>query len=262
MDYQHLLAIAREGTALAAKNLENLWQVPRHVSIKNDESLLTQIDTENEKILVDFFKKMTPDFGFLGEESGIHEAAQSDSPYWYVDPVDGTSNMVHRFPWACVSVGLVVNREPVVGVVNNPIQHHEFWGAKGYGAWLNGEKIHVSGNDQFERALLATGFPVGPHQTRFANLENFAAVSMDTHSVRRPGSAALDLCAVAAGWLDGFWEIKLKPWDTAAGVLIVREAGGKATGFEGDDYDPHVPFIIASNGILHDDIQKRVRKNG
>ena len=262
MQYENALSLAREAASLAAAHLKKLWDVPRHVEIKNDESLLTQIDTENEKILVDFFAKHTPDFGFLGEESGIHEAQKSGQPYWYVDPVDGTSNMVHRFPWACISIGLVVDDQPVVGVVNNPIQRHEFYAAKGCHAYLNGTQIHVSSNREFDRALLATGFPVGPHHDRFPNYENFGNVSLKVHSVRRPGSAALDLCCVAAGWLDGFWEINLKPWDTAAGVIIAREAGGTVTGFEGDDYDPHVPFIIATNGILHDQLARIVRKNG
>ncbi len=263
MDLEKCLSIAREGAKLAADNLKRLWDVPRCVSIKGDESLLTQIDAENERILTEFFAEQTPDFGFLGEETGIHEAKQSDAPYWYVDPVDGTSNMVHRFPWACVSIGLVVKGEPVVGVVNNPIQGHEFYGAKGLGAYLNGERLHVAQNNEFARALLATGFPVGPHTgTTFPNVHNFERVSLACHSVRRPGSAALDLCAVACGWLDGFWEINLKPWDTAAGTLLVREAGGTVTGFEGDAYDPHDRYIIATNTIFHDTLSSLVRKDG
>lgn len=262
MNHEKNLNIAREAAALAASNLARLWTVPREISIKSDESLLTQIDTENESILVDFFSKHTPDFGFLGEESGIHEAQKSGEPYWYVDPVDGTSNMAHRFPWACISIGLVVEGQPVVGVINNPIQGHEFYGGQGLGAFFNGQRMHVSQSGDFARSLLATGFPVGPHKDRFPNLENFGRVSMAVHSVRRPGSAALDLACVAAGWFDGFWEINLKPWDTAAGVILVREAGGRVTGFEGDAYDPHVPYIIATNGVIHDDLDAIVRKNG
>lgn len=262
MNYSQLLDIARQAAQLAADNLSQKWLIPREVSIKADESLLTQIDTQNESLIADFFRKHTPDFGFLGEEGGIQNARNADEPFWYVDPVDGTSNMVHRFPWACVSIGLVVSGKPVVGVVNNPIQHHEFYAAQSLGAYLNGQAIRVSSNREFARALLATGFPVGPHHDTIPNVKNFEAVSRAVHSVRRPGSAALDLCAVAAGWLDGFWEINLKPWDTAAGTIIVREAGGCVTGFEGDAYDAHQPFIIASNGLLHDDLSRIVRKNG
>ncbi len=262
MNYESLLSIAREGAKLAADNLARLWQVPREIHIKSDESLLTQIDTENEAILVSFFQKATPEFGFLGEESGIHEAQKSGEPYWYVDPVDGTSNMAHRFPWACVSIGLVIEGQPVVGVVSNPIQNHEFYGAQGFGSFLNGKQLHVSRNNEFARSLLATGFPVGPHTSRIPNIENFDRVSHAVHSVRRPGSAALDLACVAAGWFDGFWEINLKPWDTAAGVLLVREAGGCATGFEGDAYDPHSPYIIATNGILHRELDALLTKAG
>ncbi len=160
---------------MAAMNLKRLWDVPRSVTIKGDESLLTQIDAENERILSEFLASETPDFGFLGEETGIHAARTSDAPYWYVDPVDGTSNMVHRFPWACVSIGLVVSGKPVVGVVNNPMQAHEFYAAEGMGAFLNDSPIHVSKNAEFSRALLATGFPVGPHPSGvFPNLKILA----------------------------------------------------------------------------------------
>lgn len=262
MDLEKYLELARRGTQIAANNLKRLWDVPRNVSIKADESLLTQIDAENERLLTEYFSEATPECGFLGEETGIHEAKTSKAPYWYVDPVDGTSNMVHRFPWACVSVGLVVDGQPVVGVVSNPIQSQEFYAAQGYGAYLNGTQLHVSTNTEFERALLATGFPVGPHEMRFPNIDNFREVSLRCHSVRRPGSAALDLCSVAAGWLDGFWEIHLKPWDTAAGTIIVREAGGVVTGFDGDPYDPHDKYIIATNGIFHPTLSEIVRKDG
>ena len=257
-----LLALARQAASLAAQNLAERWDEPRDIHIKSDESLVTQIDTQNEKLLVDFFATHTPDYGFLGEEGGIHEAQKSGQPYWYVDPVDGTSNMAHGFPWSCISIGLVVEGQPVVGVVNNPIQNHEFYGAQGLGAWLNGRRLHVSRNADFARALLATGFPVGPHADRFPNLDNFGRVSRAVHSVRRPGSAALDLCCVGAGWFDGCWEINLKPWDTAAGVILVREAGGTVTGFEGDAYDPHVPYIIATNAQFHAPLQALLLKRG
>ena len=263
MDFEQYLDIARSAARLAAENLKKLWDVPRSVTIKGDESLLTQIDAENERILSEYLAAETPDFGFLGEETGIHAAKSSNAPYWYVDPVDGTSNMVHRFPWACVSIGLVVSGKPVVGVVNNPIQGHEFYAAEGLGAYCNDSPIHVSKNTEFSRALLATGFPVGPHPSGiFPNLKNFGEVSLRTHSVRRPGSAALDLCSVACGWLDGFWEINLKPWDTAGGTIIVREAGGIVTGFDGDAYDPHAPYIIATNGVFHKTLSEIVRKDG
>jgi len=261
-DLGRYLALAREATGLAAEHLASSWLAPRQIHIKGDESLVTQIDTENEQILSAFFARATPDFGFLGEEGGIQGAQSSGSPYWYVDPVDGTSNMSHRFPWACVSVGLVVEGVPVVGVVHDPIQENEFYGAQGLGAYLNGRPMRVSAGGELARALLATGFPVGPHQSAIPNMKNFERVSMACHSVRRPGSAALDLACVAAGWLDGFWEINLKPWDTAAGVVLVREAGGCVTGFEGDAYDPHVSYILATNGLLHKAIDELVRKDG
>lgn len=262
MNYESLLNTARKAAQIAAQNLTDRWMVERVVDIKADESLVTQIDTENEALLIDFFSRETPDFGFLGEESGIHDAKKSGQPYWYVDPVDGTSNMAHRFPWSCISIGLVVEGTPVVGVVNNPIQGHEFYAANGLGAWLNQTRLHVSTNAEFQRSLLATGFPVGPHKDRIPNIENFDRVSHAVHSVRRPGSAALDLASVAAGWFDGFWEIHLKPWDTAAGVVLVREAGGTVTGFNDEPYDPHDHFIIASNGIIHRELSSLLGKKG
>lgn len=264
MNFQHYLAIAREAALGAGQNIKRLWEVERELSIKADESLLTQVDTQNEAYLLDFFSKHSPDFGFLGEEGATHETKGAGSPYWCVDPVDGTTNLAHRFQFVCVSIALVVEGEARVGVVYNPMQEQLFCAAQGSGATLNNAPIHVSRESDFRRTLLATGFPVGPFAegAKVANLENFARVSRDCHSVRRPGSAALDLACVAAGYFDGFWEIGLKAWDTPAGCVLVREAGGVVTGFEGDAYDLHAPYIIASNGLIHEALHSRVTKNG
>ena len=261
MDYLHYLDIARRAASAAGQNMLRLWDAPRDISIKSDESLVTQIDTQNEAILTEFMAKETPDFGFLGEESGIHGAQKSGAPFWYVDPVDGTTNLAHRFPWTCISIGLVVEGQPRVGVIFNPLQNQMFCAAESHGATLNDKPIRVSENTDFARALLATGFPVGPSDKRIPNMANFDRVSQICHSVRRPGSAAIDCACVAAGWFDGFWEIGLKPWDTAAGCILIREAGGVVTGFEGDPYDPHIPYIIAGNAAIHARLAELVRKN-
>ncbi|MFA5623785.1 MAG: inositol monophosphatase family protein [Bradymonadales bacterium] len=263
MNYAHYLELACEAAHRAGENIKRLWNVEREISIKSDESLLTQIDTENERLLVDYFQKHSSDIAFLGEETGAHALKNSQEAYWCVDPVDGTTNLAHRFDFVCVSIALVVEGSPKVGVVYNPMQNQLFHAAQDLGAKLNNKPIRVSQESDFKRSLLATGFPVGPFAsgTRIPNMKNFQRISMHCHSVRRPGSAALDLACVAAGFFDGFWEIGLKAWDTPAGTVLVREAGGVVTGFEGDDYDLHNPYIIASNGHIHEELQSYIKKS-
>ena len=260
-DFSAYLAAAEEAARRAGANLRAKWDVERKVDIKADESLLTQIDLENERILREYLTGVFPDTEFFGEEGGWGSGGPGGLS-WYVDPVDGTTNMVHRFPWVSVSIALVESGIPRVGVVYNPIMEHFFSAMEGGGCYLNGGRVFVSGCSDFSRSLLATGFAVGPSDIGIPNMSNFSRVSLHCHSVRRPGSAALDLACVAAGWLDGFWEMGLKPWDTAAGCVLVREAGGTVTGFEGDCYDPHVSHIIATNGKLHGVLSSYLQKSG
>ncbi|MDX9719289.1 MAG: inositol monophosphatase family protein [Myxococcota bacterium] len=224
------------------------WSMRPQIEVKQDDSLVTELDLAAEARIREI---LGSELNILGEEKGA-SAGEGEALWWYVDPVDGTSNLAHRFPWISISIALLEAGKPQLAVVYNPMSEHFFSAQRGKGAFLNGLPIAVSGCERLEQALLATGFPVGPHRDGvLPNLENFARMATRCHSIRRAGSAALDLAAVAAGWFDGFWELGLHPWDSAAGWLLVEEAGGRVSLVDGTDYDPHVPQIVASNGRLH-----------
>ena len=193
-----------------------------------------------------------PDHDILGEEEGLKS---SSSAYrWIVDPVDGTTNYAHGFPYYCVSIALSVEGEIVAGAVYHPIWDELYSAAKGQGATLNGNPIRVSQVDELRRALLSTGFPYDVIQSG-SNYNHFKAMLTYSQGVRRAGSAALDLCQVACGRYEAFWEPGLSAWDVAAGALIVQEAGGTVTNYRGAPFDPYAREILASNTRLHSAIQ-------
>lgn len=219
------------------------------VSYKGVKDLVTEADRAAEAYLRAAIQERFPDHEILGEEEGLKEAA---SPYrWILDPVDGTTNYAHGFPYYCVSVGLSLEGELVVGAVYNPCADELFSAHAGGGATLNGRPIHVSEVARLETALLTTGFPYGIIQDR-SNLGPFERFLMRSQAVRRAGSAALDLCHVACGRYDGFWEAGLSAWDVAAGAVIVREAGGCMSGYRGETFDPYGKRLVASNNHLHE----------
>jgi len=209
--------------------------------------LVTEADREAEAAVRDFLTDRYPDFGFLGEEEG---ESGSGLYRWIVDPLDGTVNFAHRFPFYAVSVALAKGDEVLVGVVLDSPHDELFTTKKGGGAFLNGARIQVSETQELKRSLLATGFPYDVDRVPEA-VEYFRRVISLGIPVRRPGAAALDLAYVAAGRIDGFWEMKLNPWDVAAGVLLVQEAGGRVTDFSGQPFKLQSPYIVASNGKIH-----------
>ena len=180
---------------------------------------------------------------------------------WIVDPLDGTTNFAHSFPFFAVSIGLEIERELVLGVVFNPILHERYEAVRGKGASLNDRPIAVSRVETLEDALLATGFPYTVHQDPERTLLHFRRMITRAQGVRRPGAAALDLCWVAAGCLDGHWEEGLKPWDSAAGGLILEEAGGRLTTYDGTPFSPHEKTIVASNGLIHEAMLRALNDN-
>jgi myo-inositol-1(or 4)-monophosphatase len=188
----------------------------------------------------------------LAEESGAHNTGHNQR--WIIDPLDGTTNYTHSYPFFSVAIGFEDNGEVILGVVYNPYVNEIFWAIKGQGAFLNDEPIKVSKNDGLSKSLLATGFPADTKGNPYNNIKSFSTITDLCHGVRRDGSAALDLCFVACGRLDGFWELKLAPWDTAGGVLIVREAGGKVTSLDGDDFDIYSGRVIATNSLIHQEV--------
>ncbi len=214
--------------------------------------LVTEADREAEAAIRDFLTERHPDFGFLGEEGGESGAGRYR---WIVDPLDGTVNFAHRFPLYAVSVALAKGDEVLVGVVLDSPHDELFTATKGGGAFLNGARIQVSETAELKRSLLATGFPYDVDRVPEA-VEYFRRVISLGIPVRRPGAAALDLAYVAAGRIDGFWEMKLNPWDVAAGVLLIQEAGGRVSDFEGRPFPLESPFIVATNGKIHDQLLK------
>jgi myo-inositol-1(or 4)-monophosphatase len=216
----------------------------------NESDLVTEVDTASEKIIVDFIKKKYPSHGIITEEGGT---SFSKSEYnWVIDPIDGTTNFAHGLPIFAVSIGVQKNGETVAGVVYDIMLSVVYLAELKGGAFENDKKIKVNDNSNLRRALLVTGFPYNVAENPENALEKFAALTKASRGIRRLGSAAIDFCYVAKGVFDGFWEVHLKPWDMCAGKLIVEEAGGLVTDFDGKKIDIFSKKILATNGKVHD----------
>lgn len=228
------------------------------VERKGRIDIVTEVDIKCEKAIVGVIGETFPDHGTLAEEEGGRRA---DAEYkWVIDPIDGTTNYSHGFPMYCASVALEERGRIILGAVYDPTRDEMFAASRGNGATLNGRPIRVSERDELIDSLLATGFPYTIKTEKRNNLKEFAALAMRAQAIRRPGAAALDLCYVACGRLDGFWEFHLKPWDMAAGAFIVEEAGGRVTNAAGGALDIYDPQIIASNGRIHGDMLEVIRE--
>jgi myo-inositol-1(or 4)-monophosphatase len=219
------------------------------VTHKGDVDLVTEADRAAEAVIVDLFQHHCPDYDILAEEADYNR--QHREFCWIIDPLDGTTNYAHGFPWFAVSIALEYNGEVVAGVIFNPCSGEMFTATKGGGAFLNGVPITVSTTTRLENSLLATGFPYDRKQSRVNNYDHFVNFQQSAQACRRPGAASLDLACTAAGRFDGYWEMKLKPWDVAAGQLLVREAGGQVTDFSGLSASIYGQEIVASNGCIH-----------
>ena len=244
--------ISRVGTAAAyggGKVLKKYFGRIDSVHKKGMIDLVTDADIESEQKIIDSIRQVYPDHSILTEESGSLKG--SEKYQWVIDPLDGTTNFAHGLPICAISIAFIANHETTMGMVLNPFSGEFFTAIKGRGARLNGSPIHVSSTDCMIDALLATGFPYDTAGILGDLMDQFKANLEATQGVRRLGSAALDLCYVACGRFDGFWEQGLKPWDTAAGALIVTEAGGTVTDNMGRAYDNSHKQIIATNDRLH-----------
>jgi myo-inositol-1(or 4)-monophosphatase len=224
------------------------------IETKNEQqlNLVTKADLEAERCIIDVLHADWPDHAILGEEGGVRQGA---APYtWVVDPLDGTTNYTHAFPMFSVSIALEHGGALLVGVVYDPVRDELFHATRGGGAWLNDRRIEVSKVASIEKAMLVTGFPYNIRENPDYCRERFIAFLDSAQAVRRLGSAALDCAWVAAGRLDGFWEVALQPWDKAAGVLLIEEAGGQVSDFHGEAHSIYEPPILASNGRIHNDM--------
>jgi len=238
-------AIAREAGAL----LVDYFHQHLKIEYKGDADLVTAADRASEVLIRERIRQHWPGHDVLGEEQGLND--QGSEYRWYVDPLDGTTNFAHGYPVFCVSMGLEHRGARIAAVVYDPTRDELFSAELGKGARLNGEAIQVSKTPVLKESLLATGFP-SHKRHKNPNIYFYHQITLHSHGVRRAGSAALDLCNVAAGRFDGFWEFNLNPWDTAAGVLIVEEAGGRVTRFDGSAFELDSRETLASNGLIHD----------
>ena len=222
---------------------------PKEISYKGEVDIVTETDRRSERLIVDRIQRVYPDHGIIAEEGGGC-ATKTPKYCWHVDPLDGTTNFAHGYPCFAVSIGLTEDGVSIAGAVFNPISDELFSAARGEGAHLNGKPIHVSKVEKLAVSLVSTGFPA--HQRKNSiNIDYYWEYTLRSHGVRRDGSAALDLCAVACGRFDGFWEFRLNSWDTAAGVLLIEEAGGTVTDLSGRPFKPGGIETFATNGRIH-----------
>jgi myo-inositol-1(or 4)-monophosphatase len=239
--------IARE----AGELLMDFFRRRVKIEYKGDADLVTEADRSSEKLILERIRRNWPDHEVIGEEGARIETGGDYR--WYVDPLDGTTNFAHGFPVFCVSLGLAFKGKRKAAVLYDPTRGELFAAELGKGAFLNGQKIEVSKTAKLAQSLVATGFP-SHKRHKSPNIYFYHQLTLRTHGVRRAGSAALDLANVACGRFDGFWEFNLNAWDTAAGILIVEEAGGRVTGFQGQPLQITDRDVMATNGLIHDEM--------
>ena len=219
------------------------------IHFKGSVDLVTNFDDRAQSMIFDRLSFCFPDHDFLAEE-GLTKEKGSDFR-WIIDPLDGTTNYAHHFPVFTVSLALELKGEIICGVVYDPMREEMFSSIKHEGAFLNGKKISVSLVNELDKSLIATGFPYDVRESEVNNISHFNNFLIKVQAIRRCGSAAMDLCHLACGRFDGFWELKLKPWDMAAGALIVQEAGGRISDFQDEEFTIFSSEILASNGLIH-----------
>ncbi len=234
----------------------------KQVELKGRANLVTVADKEAEALIINHIRARYPKHAILAEESGASGVLESAEGKWVVDPLDGTTNFAHQYPFFCVSIGFEQRGEILCGAVYDPWRDEMFSGARGLGSFVNGQRLQVSDADALPNALIMTGFPYGFREKIKMAMSQFEAFLVESQAVRRGGSAALDLCYAALGRVDGFWEMDLHPWDTAAGVVILEEAGGQVTDFSGRPFSIYGKEIVASNGLLHGEMIRVLGRSG
>jgi myo-inositol-1(or 4)-monophosphatase len=251
---------ALEGRSILLQYFGRLSQV----SEKHQAGLVSEADIESERVITEYLRSRYPDIEVLAEEQSYKDSQAEGSSgggsseargRWIIDPLDGTTNYVHGFHIFCISIGLEIDGQIELGVIDVPLLNRTYWTRRGHGAWVDDQKLSVSSRNQLSDSVVATGF-FSPDKNQLGEqVEVFGAMLRQVRGVRRPGAAAFDLCMVAQGVFDGFWEQNLKPWDTAAGSLLVEEAGGVVTNYCGDRFHPDMKSIVAANPFIHKQIQ-------
>lgn len=249
-----ILEVAIRAALAAGEVLRDLYDKPHRITHKGVIDLVTEADVASEQVVLEILRGAGGNIGVLAEESQSSYETLPHGPVWIIDPLDGTTNFAHGFPFFAVSIAYAEGTTSKVGVVYAPMHDELFCACQGGGAWLNGHPIHVSGAATLQESLLATGFPYAIEQEVEGVMEALKRLVTRSQGVRRAGAAALDLAYLACGRTDGFWEINLKPWDTAAGMLLVSEAGGRLTTYNGQGYIPYIEEVVASNGKIHGEL--------
>src|SRR3972149_2463373 len=251
IELENFLKIAIEAVKEAGKIQEEKFGENFKIEHKGEINLVTEVDYQCEKVIIDIIKRDYPEHEILTEEAGSVKTAPNSRYKWIIDPLDGTTNYAHSYPCFCASAGLEIDGEVVTGAVYNPMLNELFTSIKGNGAYLNGKRIGVSKIADINKSLLTKGLPYDIRDSKENNLNHFCNFAVRAQAIRRPGSAVLDLCYLAAGRFDGFWELKLYPWDMAASSLIVKESGGMITDFKGSEFSIYKGEMLASNGLIH-----------
>jgi myo-inositol-1(or 4)-monophosphatase len=244
------IELARE----AGDVLKHYMDREKQVELKGRANLVTIADKESEALVIRRIRERYPAHTILAEESGESGRREGDAGKWIIDPLDGTTNFAHSYPFFSVSIGFEQAGSILCGAVYDPCRDELFSAARGLGSFMNGRRLHVSDVDRLAAGLILTGFPYGVRDKMKTAMGQFEAFMFESQGVRRGGSAALDLCYTAIGRCDGFWEMDLHPWDTAAGLVILEEAGGRVTDFAGKPFSIYGKQIVASNGKIHDEM--------
>ncbi|MGB3975802.1 MAG: inositol monophosphatase family protein [bacterium] len=251
--YSALLDELRHAVKKTGGLIASSFNKAQRIQFKSRYDMVTETDLASEEAMISHLKTITPEIDILAEESSTNLTSYHlpEGYLWVLDPLDGTTNFAHGFPHFAISIALVLNGKPVLGIVFDPIKNEMFTAIHGSGAFLNSNRLTVSTAASLDKSLLATGFPYKVREIKQNNLVEFCVFRLACQGIRRTGAAALDLAYVAANRLDGFWERQLKPWDTAAGILLVTEAGGMVSRFNGNDFSILHQEIVASNGKIH-----------
>ncbi len=260
MAFENELKVAQEAAQLARSVLLKYFGNLKNIEFKEQAGLVSEADRAAEKVIKNHLLASFADYGFLGEEEAFENSGNIDShrceSVWVVDPLDGTTNYIHRFPIFCISISLVINQKPVLGVIDVPRLNDTYWATLGAGSYHNGKRIYTSSSNKLINCLAGTGFNSERKDILEEQLKKFDKIVGNVRGIRRSGSAAYDLCMVASGVFDFFWEQNLSPWDVAGGQIIVDEAGGKNSCFDGSEFNPWKNSLLSSNGKVHQSIVK------